>query len=67
MESQWEQGRGAWEENRDAAQVCRGGVRRPKEQVEQDVARNVKSNKTRFCKCRGQKERPRGEESPYHC
>lgn len=64
MQSQWEQGCG--EGNR--ALVCRDGVRRAKAQVEQDLTRDVTGNKTGgFCKCRGEKERPRREQSPYHC
>lgn len=43
------------------AQSCRGGVRRAKAQVEQDLAGDVKGNQVRFCKCRGEKERPRRE------
>lgn len=60
MQIQWEQVHG--EENR--ALVCRDGVRRAKAQVEQNLARDVTSNKTRSCKCRGEKERPKREQNP---
>lgn len=59
MQSQWEKGHG--EENRDTAQVCGDRVKKTMAQVEQDLAGDVKSSNTRFCQCRGQKERPRRE------
>jgi len=38
----------SWEEYRDAAWLCRDGVRRAKAQLELNSARNAKNNKKGF-------------------
>ncbi|KFR00437.1 hypothetical protein N306_00145, partial [Opisthocomus hoazin] len=44
MHRQWKQGQVAWEEYRDTAQLCRGGVRKPKVQLELNLASDAKNN-----------------------
>lgn len=38
---------------------CRGRIRKAKAKLEQDLARDVENDKKGFCKCIGQKKRPR--------
>jgi len=45
LHSQWKQGQVSWEEYRDAAWLCREGVRRAKVGLEPKLARNAKNNK----------------------
>ena len=45
MHRQWKQGHSSWEEYRDTAQECRGGIRKAKAQLELNLARDVKNNK----------------------
>ncbi|KFQ55458.1 hypothetical protein N334_10646, partial [Pelecanus crispus] len=53
----WEQGQGAWEEYREAAQLCREGVRKAKARLELNVARDVKNNKKGFYRYVNQKRK----------
>ncbi|KFV48258.1 hypothetical protein N328_03880, partial [Gavia stellata] len=48
MNRQWKQGWVSWEEYRDAAQLCRDGVRKAKAQLELNLARDAKNNKKSF-------------------
>ena len=48
MHKQWKQGQVTWEEYRDAARLCRDGVRKAKAQLELDLARDTKKNKKTF-------------------
>ncbi|KAK4810175.1 hypothetical protein QYF61_010948 [Mycteria americana] len=48
MRRQWKQGQGSWEEYRDAAHMCRDGVRKAKAQLELNLARDAKNNKGSF-------------------
>ena len=50
----WKQGRVTWEEYRDAVWTCRRRIRKTKAQVELNLARDVKNNKT-FYRYIGQK------------
>ena len=50
----WKQGRVTWEEYRDAVRTCRRRIRKAKVQVELNLARDVKNNKT-FYRYIGQK------------
>jgi len=43
MHRQWKQGQVSWEEYRDAAQLCRDGIRKAKAQLELNVARDAKN------------------------
>ena len=48
MHRQWKQGWTTWEEYRDAARLCRHGVRKVKVQLELDFARGAKNKKKGF-------------------
>ncbi|KAK4806906.1 hypothetical protein QYF61_012627 [Mycteria americana] len=45
---QWKQGQVSWEEYRDAARLCRDGVRKAKAQLELNLARDAKNNNKGF-------------------
>ncbi|KFQ75511.1 hypothetical protein N337_12410, partial [Phoenicopterus ruber ruber] len=45
MHRQWKQGQVSWEEYRDAAQLCRDGVRKAKAWLALNLARDAKNNK----------------------
>jgi len=45
MHKQWKQGQASWEEHRDAAWLCRDGVRKAKVQLEMNLARDTMSDK----------------------
>lgn len=51
------QGQVSWEECRDAARLCRYGVRKAKDQLELNLARYAKKNKESFYKCINQEEK----------
>jgi len=55
MHRQWKQGQVSWEEYRDAA-LCRDEVRRAKEQLELNLARDAKNNKKGFYRYINQKK-----------
>ncbi|KFQ80702.1 hypothetical protein N335_02418, partial [Phaethon lepturus] len=59
MPRQWKQGQVSWEEYRDAAWLCRVGVRMANVQLELNLARDAKNNKTDFYRHVGQKEKVR--------
>ena len=48
MHGQWNQGQVSWEKYRDAAWMCRVGIRRAKAQLELNLARDVKNSKKGF-------------------
>ncbi|KFQ81143.1 hypothetical protein N335_03187, partial [Phaethon lepturus] len=48
MHRQWKQGQVSWEEYRDAARLCRDGVRKDKVKLELNLARDAKNNKKGF-------------------
>ena len=45
LHRQWEQGLASWEEYREAARLCRDGIRKAKAQLELNLARDAKNNK----------------------
>jgi len=57
LHRQWKQGQISWEEYRDAAQLCRDGVRKAKAQLELNLARDAKYNKKGFCRYVSQKRK----------
>jgi len=57
MHRQWKQGQVSWEEYRDTAQLCRGGVRKAKVQMELNLARDAKNNKKSFHRYFSQKKK----------
>ncbi|KAK4827405.1 hypothetical protein QYF61_017810 [Mycteria americana] len=48
MHRQWKQGQVTWEEYRDAARLCRDGVRKAKAQLELNLAGDAKNNNKGF-------------------
>jgi len=56
LHRQWKQGQVSWEEYRDAAQLRRDEVRRAKEQLELNLARDDKNNKKGFYRYVSQKK-----------
>ncbi|PKU48851.1 dynein heavy chain axonemal-like [Limosa lapponica baueri] len=58
MQRQWKQGQvSSWEEYRDAAQLCRNGVRKAKVQLELNLATDAKNNKKGFYRYVSQKRK----------
>ncbi|KFQ75881.1 hypothetical protein N337_12379, partial [Phoenicopterus ruber ruber] len=55
MQKQWNQGHVSWEEYRDAAQMCRDGIRKAKAQLELNLAKNMKNDDKGFKRFAGQK------------
>jgi len=45
MHSQWKLGQVLWEEYKEAARLCRDGVRKAKAQLELNLASNAKNKK----------------------
>jgi len=45
LHRQWKQGLASWEEYKEAAQLCRDGVRKAKAQLELNLARDAKNKK----------------------
>jgi len=56
MHRQWKQGQVSWEEYRDAAQLCRDGIRKAKVWLELNLARDAKNKMKGFCNCQPEKE-----------
>lgn len=54
----------SWEEHRDTAWLCRNGVRKAKAQLDLNLARNTKTNKTGFYRCVSQKKKVKGGVCP---
>lgn len=52
---EWKQGQVLWEQNKEAARLCRDGVRKAKAQLELNMARDDKRNKKGFCRYLNQK------------
>ncbi|KFO74885.1 hypothetical protein N303_15516, partial [Cuculus canorus] len=57
LHRQCKQGEGTWAEYRDAAQLCKDGVRKAKGQLELNLAREVKTNKKGFYRYVNQKRK----------
>ena len=57
MHRQWKQGQVTWEQYRDAARLCRDGIRKAKDQLEMDLARGAKNNKKGFYRYINQKNK----------
>jgi len=57
LHRQWQQGQVSWEEYRDTAWLCRGGVRKAKEQLELNLARDAKSSEKGFYRYVNQKRK----------
>ncbi|GAB0209193.1 hypothetical protein GRJ2_003385000 [Grus japonensis] len=57
MHRQWKRGQVSWEEYRDAARLCRDGVRKAKAQLELNLARDAKNNKKGFYRYVSQKRK----------
>jgi len=51
LNRQWKQGQVSWEEYREAAQLCRDGVRKARVWLELNLARDAKNNKQGFYSC----------------
>ncbi|KFQ69267.1 hypothetical protein N335_01811, partial [Phaethon lepturus] len=64
MHRQWKQGQVSWEEYRDAAQLCRHGVRKTKVQLELHLARDAKNNKEGLHKYVSQKRKVKENVTP---
>ncbi|KFR03253.1 hypothetical protein N306_07323, partial [Opisthocomus hoazin] len=56
LHRQWKQGLASWEEYREAARLCRDGVRKAKAQLELNLARDAKNNKKGFYRYVSQKK-----------
>jgi len=54
---QWKQGQGSWEESKDTVWLCRDGVRRVKEWLELNLARDAKNNEKGFYRYVNQKRK----------
>lgn len=61
MHNQRKQGHVNWAEYKDMVQMSKDGIRKPKENLEQDLAMDVKNNKERSYKFTGQKRQVQGE------
>ncbi|KFO80809.1 hypothetical protein N303_13751, partial [Cuculus canorus] len=59
LHRQCKQGQGNWEEYRDAAQLCRDGIRKAKAQLELNLARDVKTKMKGFYRYVNQKRKVR--------
>jgi len=57
MHKQWKQGQVSWEEYRDAAWLCRDGVRNAKAQLDLNLARDAKNNRKGFYRYVSQKRK----------
>ncbi|KFQ67578.1 hypothetical protein N335_10393, partial [Phaethon lepturus] len=64
MHGQWKQGQGSWDEYRDAARLCRDGVRRAKVQLELNLTRDAKNKKKGFCRYVSQKRKVKESVTP---
>ncbi|KFW92656.1 hypothetical protein N336_07629, partial [Phalacrocorax carbo] len=67
LHRQWKQGQVSWEEYKDAAQLCRVGVRRAKARLELNLARDAENNKKGFYRYINQKRKVKESiPSPMH-
>ncbi|KFQ53018.1 hypothetical protein N334_04373, partial [Pelecanus crispus] len=64
LHRQWKQGQVSWEEYREAARLCREGVRKAKAQLELILARDAKNNKKGFYRYVNQKRKVKESISP---
>lgn len=61
---QWKQGRVIWKKYRDAAWICRYGIRKAKTQMELSLARDVNINKKGLYRYTGEKRQAKVSTSP---
>ncbi|KFQ63524.1 hypothetical protein N334_07076, partial [Pelecanus crispus] len=64
MHRQWKQGQVSWEEYRDAARLCRDGVRKAKAQLELNLAKGAKNNNKGFYRYVSQKRKVKESMAP---
>jgi len=64
LHRKWKQGQVSCEEYRDAAPLCRDGVRRAKEQLELNLARNTKNKEQSFYSYVNQKRKVKESIAP---
>ena len=64
MHRQWKQGHMAWEEYRNAVQMCRDGIRKAKAWMELRLAKDAKNNKKEFYRYSAQKRKAKENVSP---
>lgn len=64
MHRQWKQGWTTWEEYRNAAKLCRDGVRNAKAQLELILARGAKKDKKGFYRYINWKRKVQEDVSP---
>ncbi|KFQ59950.1 hypothetical protein N334_02077, partial [Pelecanus crispus] len=57
LHRQWKQGQVSWEEYREAARLCREGVRKAKARLELNLAREAKNNRKGFYRYVSQKRK----------
>ena len=57
MYRQWKQGQVSWEEYKEAAKLCRDGVRKAKALLELNLARDAKKNRKGFYRYLNQKRK----------
>ena len=57
MHRQWKRGQVPWEEYKEAARLCRDGIRKAKACLEINLARNAKKNKKGFYRYLNQKRK----------
>ncbi|KFP65777.1 hypothetical protein N322_00654, partial [Cariama cristata] len=65
MHRQWRQGQVSWEEYREAARLCRDGVRKAKARLEMNLAREVENNKKGFYRYVNQKRKIKENVPPF--
>ena len=61
----WKQGQVAWEEYREIARAARDQVKKSKSLIELNLARDVKGNKTSFCRYISDKRKTRENVAPF--
>jgi len=64
LHRQWMQGQVSWEEYRDAAWLCRGGIRKAKARMQLNLARDAKNNKKGFYRYVSQKRKLKESVAP---
>ncbi|KFW04519.1 hypothetical protein N327_07886, partial [Fulmarus glacialis] len=64
MHRQWKQGQVSWEEYRDAARLCRDGVRKAKARLKLNLVKDAKNNKKGFYGYVSQKRKVKESISP---
>ena len=62
---QWKKGQVLWEEYKEAARLCRVGIRKAKVQLELSLAKDAKKNKKGFYRYLNQKRKVREGVPPW--